>query len=421
MKKTFFIILLVLPIIVLAARREPKASAVTTKLQENFHNIFVHDYVDMLVFSGPDGVLLVDTGMEPVNLIAEELKKIGGGEVKYIINTHLNGDHVDGNAALGKDAVIIASEACRRHLESRDNYPEEGLPNLTFKDSLRIHFNGEDIHLYYLPGHTGSDIVVHFKKAKIVCLGDMVFPGSFPGIQAANGGNVFTLKESIGRMVSMFPEDALFINSHGRDYRMVDLKDYYRMIQRTIGLVMPLIEDGLSLKKIIKKKPLKAWKSWNSTFFPGEITTDTWIENIYESTLNRREDSGFSTIHGSYFGQTLPGMTPELFAPGIISTGHHEHSRIEFSKDGSRMFWAVIPVDTNYKTTGTSPFKRDEQTIWYSMIIDGEWAKPAIFKLTQRSGGSTPVFFADGGDDVPLQRNAPARTQSPALQPARPR
>ncbi len=40
----------------------------------------------------------------------------------------------------------------------------------------------------------------------------------------------------------------------------------------------------------------------------------------------------FAVLSGKYLGQKPPGMTPEIFAPGIISTELHEGSS-GFNKD----------------------------------------------------------------------------------------
>jgi len=79
--------------------------------------------------------------------------------------------------------------------------------------------------------------------------------------------------------------------------------------------------------------------------------------------------SGFPILSGHYLGQKPPGMTPELFAPGIVSTGNHEHSRIEFSKDGNEMYWAVIPVVEG-------KFQLENQKIWYTQKGNTGWSKP---------------------------------------------
>ncbi|MFC2132769.1 hypothetical protein ACFLRG_03125, partial [Bacteroidota bacterium] len=103
----------------------------------------------------------------------------------------------------------------------------------------------------------------------------------------------------------------------------------------------------------------------------------------------------FPILKGPYLGQKLPNDTAIVFSPDIVSTNQHEHSRILFSKNGFDIFWVIMPVNSNYKTTGGSPYKRDEQNIWHSKLINDEWTKPAIFEITELSGGSSPVFSAN--------------------------
>jgi hypothetical protein len=43
---------------------------------------------------------------------------------------------------------------------------------------------------------------------------------------------------------------------------------------------------------------------------------------------------GSPRLTGDYLGQPLPGATPAVFARGIVSTGHHEHSAPALSPDG---------------------------------------------------------------------------------------
>ena len=48
----------------------------------------------------------------------------------------------------------------------------------------------------------------------------------------------------------------------------------------------------------------------------------------------------FSELSGPYLGQKPPGMMPEIFASGIISTGHEEF-KIVFSPDGKELFYQL--------------------------------------------------------------------------------
>ncbi len=114
-------------------------------------------------------------------------------------------------------------------------------------------------------------------------------------------------------------------------------------------------------------------------------------ENMEKET---KQDS--SLVNISYFGQKPPGDTAIVFAPGNITTNHHEHSRIQFSKNGTEMFWAVIPIDTSLISKGESPYKSKEQNIWHSKIINNQWTKPSILDLTKTIGGSSPTFSGTG-------------------------
>ena len=53
-----------------------------------------------------------------------------------------------------------------------------------------------------------------------------------------------------------------------------------------------------------------------------------------------RQDD-FPLLKGSYLGQKPPGMTPEVFAPGIISfPDHRELAGGTFSSEGNRIAFA---------------------------------------------------------------------------------
>jgi len=53
-------------------------------------------------------------------------------------------------------------------------------------------------------------------------------------------------------------------------------------------------------------------------------------------SLNAQE-TRFPNLKGPYLGQKPPGITPEVFAPGIISTPAHEYG-IAFSKDARKIY-----------------------------------------------------------------------------------
>lgn len=63
-------------------------------------------------------------------------------------------------------------------------------------------------------------------------------------------------------------------------------------------------------------------------------------------------------------------MVAEVFAPGLVSGGAFEHSRLEIARDGTALYWVVQPV------TG-------RQMIWSTRrAASGEWTPPAPLPIT---------------------------------------
>src|SRR6266850_2076453 len=113
---------------------------------------------NILVSAGPDGLFLVDTMYAQMHdKIMAALAKIGPQRVRYIVNTHLHGDHTAGNEAMARlGAVIISHDNMRKRMAAPQNNapPAAALPVL-YTDSLTLHFNGEEIYIYHPePAHT---------------------------------------------------------------------------------------------------------------------------------------------------------------------------------------------------------------------------------------------------------------------------
>ena len=79
--------------------------------------------------------------------------------------------------------------------------------------------------------------------------------------------------------------------------------------------------------------------------------------------LNCSKSSDFPVLKGPYLGQKPPGMTPEIFAPGIISNaGFHLHSSLAFSPDGREIYFTKFISEPEVQ--GTIYFMRQEGNRW---------------------------------------------------------
>ncbi len=88
-------------------------------------------------------------------------------------------------------------------------------------------------------------------------------------------------------------------------------------------------------------------------------------------------------LAGSYLGQKPPGMTPEIFAPGIVSTGLDELNSV-FSPDGSEFYFCVRNI-----TNATSIFQMKMEK--------GAWSRPRLLPFACRFG-DIDVSISPTGD-----------------------
>lgn len=72
------------------------------------------------------------------------------------------------------------------------------------------------------------------------------------------------------------------------------------------------------------------------------------------------------TYSGPYFGQKPPGMKPEIFAPGFISTDLHEFA-CSFSPDGKEFYFS------------RRDFEKNDVGIFFTNLTENGWTQPKEF------------------------------------------
>ena len=122
---------------------------VTTKITDNFYALDGNGG-RMGVQFGPDGVFVVDTQFAPLSdKIAAAVKQISPQPIKFVVNTHVHGDHTGGDENFGKmGATIISREELRFRLAHPNPgangapgvpTPAVGLPKQTYREKLTLH------------------------------------------------------------------------------------------------------------------------------------------------------------------------------------------------------------------------------------------------------------------------------------------
>jgi glyoxylase-like metal-dependent hydrolase (beta-lactamase superfamily II) len=209
--------------------------------------------------------------------------------VKFVINTHLHGDHTGGNEAFGKaGAIIIAQENVRKRLGTPQVNPannqqaapraREALPVVTFAHSATLHFNDDDIEFTHLPNaHTETDIMIRFRNANVVHMGDM-FTGGFPFIDANNGGTLDGLIAAHATVLSQIDGDTKVIRGHGPLGNKAELQAYHDMLVVVRDRIAKLVRAGKSQDAVVEARPTREFEA---TYGGTNFNAAQWIGRAY--------------------------------------------------------------------------------------------------------------------------------------------
>jgi len=239
---------------------------------------------------GRDGAAIIDdqfADMAPKIRAAVAL--LSEKPVQFVINTHLHGDHTGGNDAFGAaGAVIIAHDNVRKRLGSdqvnpSNNQPiparaREALPVVTFADSASLHFNDEDLEFTHLPNaHTETDIVVRFRKANILHMGDL-FTGGFPFIDGNTGGTLDGLILAHEKVLAGIDDTTRLIRGHGPLGNRAELQAYHDMLVVVRDRIAKLVKSGKTQEEVLAARPTKEFEE---KYGGGNFNAEQWIGRAY--------------------------------------------------------------------------------------------------------------------------------------------
>jgi L-ascorbate metabolism protein UlaG (beta-lactamase superfamily) len=321
-----------------------------------------------------------DFFLAPSHELLAEMTKGGGpfSDVDLLLVTHPHADHF--NAKLVAE-FLRHHARCRliAHTQTVDELrKEEGFAQIEnqihevrlepgLRESMTINGIALDVlcldHMpYYQDGHFLPE---HLPGRMDVKMKNLAFIVNLGGTRFLHMGDA-SVENSLAHLNAYpfdeTPVDILFLNRSDRS-------------QETQQFIAEKIKPSQIVAMHIRPAELAEETNNILTAYPHAM--------VFRESMERRSipiEVSFHSLSGDYFGQTPPGATPQLFAPGIVSTDANEHSAPSFSPDGNEVFrWANRWPDEGPPMSMT--MRRE----------DGRWSAPRVSPFNVM-----PAFSPDG-------------------------
>ena len=211
---------------------------------------------------GEDGIIMIDDQFAPLTeKIVAAIRSLSDGEIRFLINTHVHGDHTGGNENLGNMGVLIlARDEIRVRLAQQA--PVAALPVLTYSDAITIHLNGEEVYAFPVPpAHTDGDTFIHFKDSDVVHTGDVFRTTAFPVIDTNNGGTLKGTLEALGRLIGIAGPNTKILPGHGVVSNREDVMGFRDMVLDVSGQVEDLMARNMSYYQVARADPTAAYNA----------------------------------------------------------------------------------------------------------------------------------------------------------------
>jgi len=210
---------------------------------------------------GADGIVMIDDQFAPLtDKIVAAIRGISDAQIRFLINTHVHGDHTGGNENLGRMGVLIlARDEVRVRLAAQS--PEDALPVLTYSEAITIHLNGGEVHAAPLPpAHTDGDSHIHFRDDDVIHVGDVFRTVAFPVIDRGNGGTLDGTIDALAVLAGLGGPNTLYVPGHGEVSSREDVMEFRDMVMTVKDRVAALIENGASYDQVAAARTTAEWE-----------------------------------------------------------------------------------------------------------------------------------------------------------------
>ena len=229
---------------------------------------------NILALTGPDGTLLVDAqSAKRVGLADSVLASLGAPPVRWVINTHYHGDHVEGNALFrGRGAEVVGQERLPVQMVKDTTITSWGdwhrtpaapaaIPTRTFRDSLTLRVNGQRVVVTHIPAaHTDGDAIVWLPDANVIHIGDLFEHQAPPFIDWWAGGRLAGMLAGVDWGLEHSDSATRIVPGHGPVGNRGDLLRYREMLLGLSTAVAGHVDAGDSVEETQAAHPAAPWQ-----------------------------------------------------------------------------------------------------------------------------------------------------------------
>ncbi len=203
--------------------------------------------------------VVIDALEDPAqaDVVRDLIRETTGKELKYVLNTHWDADHIACNAQWRSEGVIaLAHKSCA---EAADRDPKR--PDIWFDDKASL--RGQDdraIEMQWVGGtHTPWDTILYLPHAQVLHVADLFAWGLIPCQPTPE--KIARLREVYDRLLG-YDAQAVLVG-HGPVATIEQLRRFRAYFEEMLSTVPPLIAAGKSDEEILAQlKPPQDMASW---------------------------------------------------------------------------------------------------------------------------------------------------------------
>jgi glyoxylase-like metal-dependent hydrolase (beta-lactamase superfamily II) len=164
--------------------------------------------------------------------------------------------------------------------------PAGALPLVTFTDSVNFYMGGDSIHVFHVAAaHTDGDAMIWFRRANVVCMGDIFFNGRYPFVDLSSGRSVDGMVAAVDRVLALADGNTKIIPGHGILADRATLRTYRDMLVTVRDRIKRAVTAGQTLEQVQAAKPTAEFDAgWGK----GRIPPTLFVEILYTDLAARK-------------------------------------------------------------------------------------------------------------------------------------